>query len=87
MVSILQTDAELRPAIIKEYTDQDHLLKANHWYTIRIVVKQDSTAIYFDGEKIADYQGKDALTSGWFGIRTTQAHLRFTSFQIQEHNF
>lgn len=82
-----EKNAELRPAIIKEYTDQDHLLKANHWYTIRIVVKQDSTAIYFDGEKIADYQGKDALTSGWFGIRTTQAHLRFTSFQIQEHNF
>lgn len=25
-------DAQRRPAILKEYTDEDHLLKPNHWY-------------------------------------------------------
>jgi len=30
------TDANARPAILKEYTDEDHLLKANHWYHIKI---------------------------------------------------
>ena len=30
------TDPKARPAIWKEYTDADHLLKANHWYHIKI---------------------------------------------------
>ena len=54
-------DANRRPAILKEYTDADHLLKANHWYHVKIESKHGHTRFFIDGECIVDYLLCDAL--------------------------
>lgn len=73
-------DATKRPAILKEYTDADHLLKANHWYHVKIESKMGHTRFFIDGECIVDYLDPKPLESGWFGFRTTLSRTRITNF-------
>ena len=42
------TDPKVRPAILKEYTDTEHLLKANHWYHIKITNENEGRFIRAD---------------------------------------
>ena len=75
-------DATRRPAILKEYTDKDHLLKANHWYHVKIESTITSrTRFYIDGECIVDYLDPQPLENGWFGFRTTLSRTRITNFK------
>ena len=62
---------EPKPAIVKEYTDADHLLKPNHWYHLRVQSLKGLVNIYVDGKLIVSYRDANPLTSGWFGFRTT----------------
>ena len=77
-------DATRRPAILKEYTDADHLLKANHWYHVKIESKMGHTRFFIDGECIVDYLDPKPLESGWFGFRTTLSRTRITNFQAYD---
>lgn len=77
-------DAAKRPAILKEYTDADHLLKANHWYHVKIESKMGHTRFFIDGECIVDYLDPKPLESGWFGFRTTLSRTRITNFQAYD---
>ena len=74
-------DAARRPAILKEYTDMDHLLKANHWYHVKIESKLGHTRFMIDGECIVDYLDPQPLEEGWFGFRTTLSRTRLTNFK------
>lgn len=75
------TEAEHRPAILKEYTDSAHLLKANHWYHIKITSEPGRTCYYIDGERLVDYRDTEPHTEGWFGFRTTLSRTRITNFK------
>ena len=77
-------DATKRPAILKEYTDADHLLKANHWYHVKIESKMGHTRFFIDGACIVDYYDPRPLQSGWFGFRTTLSRTRITNFQAYD---
>ena len=77
-------DATKRPAILKEYTDADHLLKANHWYHVKIESKYGHTRFFIDGECIVDYLDPQPLESGWFGFRTTLSRTRITNFKAYD---
>jgi hypothetical protein len=77
-------DATQRPAILKEYTDADHLLKANHWYHVKIESKMGHTRFFIDGECIVDYFDPQPLESGWFGFRTTLSRTRITNFKAYD---
>ena len=78
-------DPSHRPPIIKEYTDTAHLLKPNHWYSIRIEVLEDGHTRYFlDEELLVDYRDPSPLLHGWFAFRTTWSHTRLTGFRIEE---
>lgn len=78
-------DATKRPAILQEYTDAGHLLKANHWYHIKIEsTTTGRTRFYMDGECIVDYQDPQPLEGGWFGFRTTLSRTRITNFKYGE---
>ena len=77
-------DAAKRPAILKEYTDEAHLLKANHWYHVKIESKMGHTRFLIDGECIVDYFDPQPLESGWFGFRTTLSRTRLTNFQAYD---
>ncbi len=74
-------DATQRPAILKEYTDEPHLLKANHWYHVKIESRNGRTRFYLDGELLVDYLDPTPLQEGWFGFRTTLSRTRITNFQ------
>nr|WP_163267182.1 DUF6250 domain-containing protein [Dysgonomonas sp. 216] len=73
---------KVRPDVITEYTDEDHLLKPNHWYDIKIVCKGRYIKYYINGELIVDFQDDSPYTSGWFGFRTTQSRIRLTDFKV-----
>ncbi|MCR5695418.1 MAG: DUF6250 domain-containing protein [Marinilabiliaceae bacterium] len=75
------TDAAHRPKILTEYLDEAHLLKANHWYHIKITSEPGRTCYYIDGERLVDYRDVDPHTDGWFGFRTTLSRTRITNFQ------
>lgn len=77
-------DASKRPAILKEYTDEAHLLKANHWYHVKIESKMGHTRYFIDGECIVDYFDPKPLERGWFGFRTTLSRIRITNFQAYD---
>ena len=77
-------DATRRPTILKEYTDADHLLKANHWYHVKIESKHGHTRFFIDGECIVDYLDPQPLESGWFGFRTTLSRTRITNFKAYD---
>ena len=77
------TDAEARPAILREYTDEDHLLKANHWYHIKLTSEGGKVCYYIDGLRLVDFRDADPLTEGWFGFRTTLSRTRITNFSYR----
>lgn len=78
-------DATKRPAILKEYTDAEHLLKPNHWYHVKIEsMMTGHTRFYIDGACIVDYFDPQPLESGWFGFRTTLSRTRIANFQSYE---
>lgn len=74
-----------RPDIIVEHTDKEHLLKANHWYHIRITTNGIRTQYYIDGKLIVDYADPEPLRSGWFGFRSTKSHTQLTGFKVKQH--
>ncbi|MCM1021745.1 MAG: DUF1080 domain-containing protein [Muribaculum sp.] len=72
--------AEYRPAIIKEYTDADNLLKPGKWYHIKITTDGLRTQYFIDGKRLVDFRDPDPLTQGWFAFRTTLSRTRLTNF-------
>ena len=77
-------NAAKRPAILKEYTDASHLLKANHWYHVKIESKLGHTRFFIDGVCIVDYLDPQPLQEGWFGFRTTLSRTRITNFKAYD---
>jgi len=77
------TDSQKRPAIWKEYTDADHLLKANYWYHIKITNENNRVSYYIDGKRLVDFRDAEPLTEGWFGFRTTLSRTRITNFHYE----
>ena len=76
-------DTSRRPAILKEYTDSDHLLRPNHWYHVRVETVQGRTRFYIDGRLLVDYLDPTPLQRGWFGLRTTLSRIRITNFRME----
>ena len=78
-------NGEPGPAIITEYTDEAHLLKANHWYHIKLVAARDGRVEYWiDGEKLVDYLDPQPLRKGWFGFRTTLSRTGIRNFSYRK---
>lgn len=77
------TDKEQRPAILKEYTDKEHLLQPNKWYHIKITNENNRICYYINGERLVDFRDASPLTEGWFGFRTTLSRTRITNFRYE----
>ncbi len=71
---------DFRPAIIKEYTDADNLLKPGKWYHIKITTDGLRTQYFIDGKRLVDFRDPEPLTEGWFAFRTTLSRTRLTNF-------
>lgn len=55
------TNAKARPAILKEYTDADHLLEANKWYHIKITNENNRVSYYINGVRLVDFRDAEPL--------------------------
>ncbi len=75
------TDKSKRPAILKEYTDEAHLLKPNKWYHIRLESRNGRISYTIDEEKLVDFLDANPLNEGWFGFRTTLSRTRIANFR------
>lgn len=79
-------DEAFRPAVLKEYTDREHLLKANKWYKIRLEQVNGRIRYYVDGQLLVSYIDPSPLTSGFFGFRTTMAKAELRNFHYTCRN-
>jgi hypothetical protein len=70
------------PAIIKEYSDAQHLITPNKKNVIRIACTGQTVAYYFNGEKLFELNDNNAYRSGYFGFRTTDNHMRIEDFRV-----
>ena len=77
------SDKDKRPAILREYTDANHLLKANHWYHVRLEQTDGHVRYTIDGNRLVDYVDINPLTEGYFGFRTTRAHAQLKNFRFK----
>ena len=73
-------DGNPNPALVKEYTDPDHLLKPGKWYHIKLVSSGGRVQYWIDGERLFDYADSDPYTAGWFGFRTTASRSAIKNF-------
>ena len=71
-----------RPDIRIEYTDAEHLIQPNHWYTVQITVNDGVVQYWSDNELLSNFRDEKPLTKGWFGFRTTQNHLQVRRFTV-----
>jgi hypothetical protein len=72
-----------RRQILGEYTDPAHLIIANHTYHIQLVTCDGAVEFYRDGRRLFRYADPAPLTSGHFGLRTTQNRLTMDNFCVR----
>ncbi|QDH78967.1 DUF1080 domain-containing protein [Echinicola soli] len=68
--------------LLFDLDDEDHLLKPDHWYTIKIRVENGLVSYWVDGEKFFEYQDETPLTEGYFGFRSTWSRHEIDDLKI-----
>ncbi|MGR4862316.1 DUF6250 domain-containing protein [Caulobacter sp. LARHSG274] len=58
------------------------MLAPNRWTTVRLVADGELIQYWSDGRKLFELRDPEPYTSGWFGLRTTQSHLRMREFRV-----
>ena len=76
-----------RPSERPLLPEHDHaaaaeMLVANRWTTVRLVADAGLVQYWNDGRKLFELRDLEPYTRGWFGLRTTQSHLRVKSFRV-----
>ena len=69
-------------AILKEYTDKEHLLVGNQQYSIKIIVNNGLVQYFLNDKLYWEYQDKSPYKEGYFGFRTFKSHQMFGSFKV-----
>lgn len=68
--------------VIKEYTDQEHLLGAEKVYHIKTIVKNGTSSFWVNGELFFNYTDPAPLKSGYFGFRSLQSRQEIRNLKI-----
>lgn len=76
-------NSQIRPKILKEYTDSAHLLSPGKWYHIKITCLGGRVNYYINGERLVDFLDPQPLREGWFGFRTTAARAQIANFKFE----
>ncbi len=69
--------------ILQEKSDSLHLLKANQVYQISIIVKNNETSFWVNGECVFNYSGQNLPKAGYFGFRSTFSHQEIWNFRVE----
>ncbi len=72
-----------RPDIIKEYTDPQYLILANHWYHIEIISEGNCTKYKIDNKVLFELNDSIPYKSGYFGLRTVKNHIKYRNFRVK----
>ena len=65
-----------------DHTAADEMLTPNHWTAVRLVADGQRIEYWSDARRLFEHRDPAPYTRGWFGIRTTQSHLRIRNFQV-----
>jgi hypothetical protein len=65
-----------------DHAAADELLTPNRWTTVRLVADGQRIEYWSDGRRLFEHQDTEPYTRGWFGLRTTQSHLRVRRFEV-----
>ena len=68
--------------LLQEYTDPAHLLQPNKVYHIVIIVNNDTTSYWVNGECFFTFKDPALLQQGYFGFRSTKSHQEISNFKV-----
>lgn len=69
-------------AVLKEYTDKEHLLVGNQKYAIKIIVNNGLVQYFVDDNLYWEYQDASPYKEGYFGFRTYISHQIYEDFKV-----
>lgn len=65
-----------------DHAAADEMLTPNRWTTVRLVADGARIEYWSDGRRLFEHQDPEPYTHGWFGLRTTQSHLRIRKLEV-----
>lgn len=65
-----------------DHAAPDEMLTPNRWTTVRLVADGNRIEYWSDGRRLFDLDDAAPYRRGWFGLRTTQSHLRIRNFSV-----
>jgi hypothetical protein len=68
--------------LFRDLTNKAHLLEANKWYHIKIIVFQGHTRLLVDDQLFFSFEDPKPLTEGYFGFRTTESRQVIDDFRV-----
>lgn len=66
-----------------DHAAADEMLTPNRWTSVRLVADGERIEYWSDGRRLFEHRDPAPYTRGWFGLRTTQSHLRVRNFTVQ----
>ncbi|QBN17439.1 DUF6250 domain-containing protein [Flavobacterium nackdongense] len=73
-------------AILKEYTDKEHLLVGNKKYAIKIIVNNGLIQYFVNDNLFWEYKDDAPYKEGYFGFRTYKSHHIYEDFKVYQLN-
>ncbi len=70
--------------VLKEYTDNEHLLIGNKLYSVKIVVQNGQVQYFLNDVLFWEFQDENPLKEGYFGFRTTISHEQIDNFRVYQ---
>lgn len=77
-------DGKENRELIAEYTDSSHLLEANKWYHIEIVVQDDDVSFWVNQQKYFSLRDPAVLEEGYFGFRSTKSNQLIDNLKVYQ---
>lgn len=65
-----------------DHAAPDEMLTPNRWTSVRLVADGARIEYWSDGRRLFDLDDPAPYRRGWFGLRTTQSHLRVRRFRV-----
>lgn len=66
-----------------DHAAADEMLTPNRWTCVRLVADGERIEYWSDGRRLFEHRDPEPYTRGWFGLRTTQSHLRVRNFTVR----
>ncbi|AVQ04463.1 Tat pathway signal sequence domain protein [Caulobacter segnis] len=65
-----------------DHAAPEEMLTPNRWVSVRLVADGRRIEYWSDGRRLFDLDDPAPYPRGWFGLRTTQSHLRIRDFAV-----